>query len=98
MDFSFPHGHSVNDGIARDSYLGEDYKLRYPMVDDFAALILSKGKGCRMYKVDISRAYIHFRANPSDIDMLGFSYDGLFNTDTSWIWVTHGCNDMSTGY
>ena len=22
MDFSFPHGHSVNDGIARDSYLG----------------------------------------------------------------------------
>ena len=83
MDFSFPHGHSVNDGIARERYLGEDYKLRYPTVDDFAALILSKGKGCHMYKVDISRAYRHFRADPSDIDMLGFSYDGLFYTDTS---------------
>ena len=36
-----------------------------------------------MYKVDISRAYRHFRADPSDIDMLGFSYDGLFYMDMS---------------
>ena len=34
-----PQKNSVNDGIARDSYLGENYKLCYPIVEDFAALI-----------------------------------------------------------
>lgn len=36
-----------------------------------------------MYKVDISRAYRHFRADPSDIDMLGFTFNGQFYTDIS---------------
>ena len=47
-------------------------------------MIISKGfkdNGCHMYNVDISRAYRHFRADPSDIDMFRFSYDGLFQLD-----------------
>ena len=83
MDFSFPRDQSVNDGIPKETYLGQEYHLSYPTVDDFSRLILQKGRGCHMYKVDISRAYRHFRADPQDIHMLGFMWDNSFYVDIS---------------
>jgi hypothetical protein len=43
VDLSFPKGASVNDGIARDSYLGEKVRLEYPTVDHLVELIKLKG-------------------------------------------------------
>ena len=86
VDLSFPPGQSVNQGIPADTYLGEEYKLCYPTVDDLAGLILARGQGCLLYKLDISRAYRQLRSDPLDWPLLGLhwpSADGAFWIDTA---------------
>ena len=63
LDLSFPYGNSVNDGILKDNYLGFETKLTFPRVDDFAFRIYFLGKGCMMFKIDLSR---YFRQLPLD--------------------------------
>lgn len=58
LDLSFPHtGTSVNAGIPKDSYLGQSTHLTYPSVDALARLVIQHGKGCLLFKVDLSRAF-----------------------------------------
>ena len=45
-DLSFPEGESVNFGILKDEYLGENNSVSYPKVDDLIHLIKLKGSGC----------------------------------------------------
>ena len=40
VDLSWPCGHSVNDGIPSDSYLGEPLVLRFPTIDDIVDQLL----------------------------------------------------------
>ena len=40
VDLSWPCGHSVNDGIPSDSYLGEPLVLRFPTIDDIVHQLL----------------------------------------------------------
>ena len=82
MDLSFPPGHSVNDGIPSDSYLGEAYKLRLPGIDRLVEFILQKGRGCLIFKKDLRRAYRQFPIDPKDYHLLGFCYDGKLYFDT----------------
>ena len=44
LDLSFPEGAAVNEGIPKDSYLGNKIDLSFPRVDDLVALIKIKGK------------------------------------------------------
>lgn len=83
MDFSFPEGQSVNSGIPKYSYLGNPYKLQYPTVDDYARMILSKGRGCLLYKVDVARAFRILPADPLDYPLLGIWWDGQYYLDTA---------------
>ena len=53
IDLFFPPGTSVYDGIFSDSYLGEQFKLRYPSVEGLINLINIHGQGCLLYEVDI---------------------------------------------
>ena len=46
-------GHSVNDGIPSDSYLGEPLVLRYPTIDDIVDTVVTLGRGCHLYKRDL---------------------------------------------
>ena len=57
LDLSFPMGEAVNYGIPKDSYLGFAAKLGFPRTDDFAFRIFQLGKGCFMFKVDLSRYF-----------------------------------------
>jgi len=57
MDLSFPIGSSLNDGIPRDTYLGEPFTLRLPGIDAFVDIIRELGAGCWLFKRDLSRAY-----------------------------------------
>ncbi|XP_019634599.1 PREDICTED: uncharacterized protein LOC109477693 [Branchiostoma belcheri] len=41
VDFSYPPGSSVNDGIPTGTYLGQPHRLRYPSMDDFIALVVN---------------------------------------------------------
>lgn len=74
VDLSFPENESVNDGIKKDEYLGEEITISYPKVDDFVRLIKRKGKGCKMFKRDLKRAYRQLVVDPGDIHLLGYKW------------------------
>ena len=54
IDLSFPQGKSVNAGIPKDQYLGTPFILKLPTVDTITDQIKVLGRGCKLYKVDIS--------------------------------------------
>ena len=72
LDLSFPIGRSVNDGIMKDDYMGLPAKLSFPKVDDFALCIFSLGKGCFMFKVDLSRYFRQLPLDPGDYSLIGY--------------------------
>ena len=76
LDLSFPVGMSVNDGIQKDNYLGFTAKLTFPRVDDFALCIHLLGKGCMMFKVDLSRYFRQLLLDPGDYSLIGYIIDG----------------------
>ena len=81
LDLSFPHGHSVNDGIDKDQYLGNTIHLQYPNVDDFIEIIKQKGIGCKIFKRDLKRAYRQIPVDPKDYSLIGFTWRGHYFID-----------------
>ena len=57
LNMSFPSGHSVNDGIDKDCYLGVSIDLTYPTIKTFATMVKAVGPGVLMYIRDLCRAY-----------------------------------------
>ena len=53
INYTTPSGHSVNDVIPSDSYLGDAYKLRLPGIDRLVEFILQKGRGSLNFKKDL---------------------------------------------
>ena len=81
LDLSFPVGNSVNDGILKDNYMGLPAKLTFPRVDDFALRIYQLGKGCMMFKVDLSRYFRQLPLDPGDYSLLGYVINGKLYFD-----------------
>ena len=75
---SWPIGESVNAGVTSDKYLGVDFVLSYPSVDNMINKVLKLGKGCEIFKVDISRAFGHVPIDPGDLDLLGLHWGKCF--------------------
>lgn len=71
-------GFSVNDGIAKDSFLNEPFRLRLPGIDRLVEFINKEGSGCHVFKKDLSRAYRQISVDPGDYPLLGFQVDGIF--------------------
>ena len=82
MDLSFPHQHSVNDGIPKDTFLGEPFQLRFPGVDALVALVQRFGSCCLLFKRDLRRAYRQSPVDPPDYHLLGFTCNKLLFFDT----------------
>ena len=82
MDLSFQPDRSVNSAIPLNTYLDSPFKLRLPGIDRLCELILSKGRGCLIYKKDLQRAYRQIPINPRDYHLLGFNFDNQFYFDT----------------
>ena len=79
VDLIYPHGHSVNCGIPRDTYLGELFSLRLPSLDVLLNIIRQKGKHCHVFKKDLSRAYRQLHIDPHDYHLLGYQHrDNLY--------------------
>ena len=74
MDMSFPLEFSVNAGIPNDTYLGIEFSLTYPSIDDLIHIIWDKGPGCLLFKRDLSRAYRQIYVDPADYPLLGLSW------------------------
>ena len=70
-DLSFPHGHSVNDGI--DTAI---CSLSYSTVDEVANLVAAVGQGALLAKVDIESAYRLIPVHPDDRPLLAMQWDG----------------------
>ena len=81
LDLSFPIGNSVNDGIGRDEYLGLPAKLSFPKVDDFALHIYTLGRGCMMFKIDLSRYFRQLPLDPGDYSLIGYVIHGQIYFD-----------------
>ena len=79
IDLSYPKQSSVNAGIPRDTYLGRPHGLSYPSVDNLVDIIIDKGPGCLLFKVDLANAYKQIFIDPKDYNLLGFRWrDGIF--------------------
>jgi len=82
VDCSFPYGHSLNEAVPNDTYLGDTVQLTYPSVDTMTQMILNKGAGCLIYKTDLSRAYRQLPVDPKDYKYLCYRWRGAFYVDT----------------
>ena len=82
VDLSWPKHASVNTGVDKDSYLGTDFTLTFPMVDDITKEVKSLGKAFHLYKVDISRAFRHVKIDPHGYDLLGLKWKNVSYIDT----------------
>ena len=81
VDLSWPCGHSMNDGIPSDSYLGEPLALRYPTIDDIVDAVVTLGRGCHLYTCNLRKAYRQFPVDPKDYSFLGYTWDNHFYFD-----------------
>ena len=76
LDLSFPQGASVNAGIPGGVLDGQPFKLRLPRPADLAHKIIRHGKGCLLYKVDLSHAYRQLRSCPRDWPFMLVEWQG----------------------
>ena len=66
VDLSWPAGASVNDGISKDIYLGEEIDLHYASVEQVCTMINEIGPGAMIYKRDLRHAYRQISVDPRD--------------------------------
>ena len=81
IDLSYPHGASVNDGVAKNCFQGQEMSYTLPSAADLSSLILSRGPGCFMWKADLERAYRQLRSDPLDYPLMGIRHKGLTYID-----------------
>ena len=78
IDLSWPLGSSVNAGIDKASYMGTDFVLVLPTVDNITDQLKALGRGSHLYKIDISRAFRHIKVDPLDYDLLGLHWRDIY--------------------
>ena len=82
VDFSFPPGKSVNDGIPKDTYLEFEIEFSLPSVNSMVDRLNELGIGCLLYKRDLKGAFRQFNSDPGDFMFTGLFWDGVIYIDT----------------
>ena len=82
VDFSFPPGKSINDGISKVSYLDFEIEFSLPSVQSMVIRINELGPGCLLYKRDLKGAFRQFCTDPGDYIFAGLCIDGVIYIDT----------------
>ena len=82
VDFSFPPGSSVNDGISKVSYLNFELKFSLPSVQTMVSRINELGPGCLLFKRDLKSAFRQFSIDPGDFCFTGINWQGEVYIDT----------------
>ena len=83
VDLSWPHGKSVNDMVCNDVYLGTNFKLKFPSVDDITGRVQKLDGNCLLYKIVLQRAFRHLKLDPRDIGKTGLYFLGEYYVDTA---------------
>ena len=85
MHCSWPIGSSLNDGIDKNSYLGDTIKLVYPTVDDLSWQVYSMAKKSAepiyFFKEDMDRMFRQIRSCTRSVPLLGFSWRNMYYFD-----------------
>ena len=82
VDFSFPPGKSINDGISKVSYLEFAIEFSLPSVQAMVRRITELGPGCLLYKRDLKGAFRQFSSDPGDYVFAGVSWGEVIYIDT----------------
>ena len=82
VDFSFPAGKAVNDGISKSAYLDFEIHFSLPSVQSMVSRINELGPGCLLYKRDLKGAFRQFCTDPGDYCYTGVSWQGEIYLDT----------------
>ena len=82
VDFSFPSGSSVNDGIPHSTYLDRAVDFCLPSVQSMVSRVNELGWGCLLYKRDLKGAFRQFSSDPGDYIFTGLLWDGKVFIDT----------------
>ena len=82
VDFSFPSGSSVNDGIPKDKYLEFMVKFSLPSVQSMVSRLNCLGRGCLLYKRDLKGAFRQFSIDPNDYSFTGLTWEDSIYIDT----------------
>ena len=82
IDFSFPPGKSVNDGIPRSSYLDFEAEFSLPTVSSMVSRLNDLGVGCLLYKRDLKGAFRQFNTDPGDYRLTGLCWNKEIYLDT----------------
>ena len=90
VDLSWPKGQSVNSGVQKSKYLGTEFILNYPSVDDIVKRVIRLGPGSLLCKIDISRAFRQLKVDPGDINLLGLKLDSYYIDQSVPFGYRHG--------
>ena len=82
VDFSFPPGASINDGISRTTYLEFEVQFSLPSVQSMVDRLNYLGPGALMYKRDLKSAFRQFSIDPGDYVFTGVNWDNKIFIDT----------------
>ena len=82
LSFPFLEG-SVNHSIPDNTYFNKEINLKYPGVDHLVKLIWKKGKGCKIFKRDLKKAYRQIFIDVGSAHWVGFSFQGMIFFDLS---------------
>ena len=63
---------SLNNSTPCDQYMGQPISFSYPKIEDFKSLVLSMGKGCFIWKRDLSRYFLQIPLDPVEYNLMGF--------------------------
>ena len=85
LDLSFPKGSRVNGGIPKER---APFKLRLPSPLQRRRMMLALGKGCKLFKIDLSRAYRQLRSDLLDWPLLGIELGGGGGGIVMLIWLS----------
>ena len=82
MNLSYPdESTSVNVGLNKQSYMGNEINLTYLGVDHLVRLNQKKGKGVLLFKRDLKKFYRQIFMDPASIHLLGFTFNASIYFD-----------------
>ena len=82
VDFSFPPGKAINDGIPKSTYLDFEAKFCLPSVSSMVDRVNELGVGCLLYKKDLKSAFRQFPLDPGDYAFTGLKWEDGIYVDT----------------
>ena len=82
VDFSFPPGQSINDGISKSTYLESSVDFSLPSVQSMVSRLNELGRNCLMYKRDLKSAFRQFPLDPGDYAFTGLKWEDGIYVDT----------------